>query len=156
GAPVFSHPTGNVEINYSDETMRESSGEKDIKRTFNGTSERSDCEVSPDKTQMIYLRSGVGIEDENKGLTRKLEDKKVFQQGDTLFYNVDFADQTKFNVSISNRLGQEEKIKHYNIRSGDIYVVLDQSVSMGNKTVQARYIDGNSIKKGEKILVKEK
>ncbi|MCP4552327.1 MAG: hypothetical protein GY834_09865, partial [Bacteroidetes bacterium] len=47
GAPVFSHPTGNVEINYSDETMRESSGEKDIKRTFNGTSERSDCEVSP-------------------------------------------------------------------------------------------------------------
>lgn len=63
GAPVFSHPTGNVEVHYTDEIVRESYGEKDIKRTFNGTSERSICEISVDTSHMIYVRSGVGIID---------------------------------------------------------------------------------------------
>ncbi len=63
GAPVWSHPESNVVMHYTDETVRESYGEKDIKRTFNGTTERSNCEYSTDTTQMIYVRSGVGTGD---------------------------------------------------------------------------------------------
>lgn len=63
GAPVWSHPSSNVIVHYSDQTTRESYGEKDIKRTFYGTTERSDCEYSTDTTQVIKIRSGVGVED---------------------------------------------------------------------------------------------
>ena len=68
GAPVWSHPTGNVVMHYSDRTTRESYGEKDIERTYFGTSTRSDCERSRDTIQMIYVRSGVGVDDiDNEG-----------------------------------------------------------------------------------------
>ncbi len=68
GAPVFSHPAGEVILHYTDETVREAYGEKDIERTLWGETSTSACERSKDTIQMIYVRSAVGIEEPTSSL----------------------------------------------------------------------------------------